>query len=183
MNIKRSRIDKNQTIDRRTFLKELGLIPLLPLLPACQWATKEFPSSESDFFSMISPINRTIQDHSFFSGDDFSRPHHILWDKKSYIESIGGLTKPIRKEELVIIGGGMSGLMSAYLLRDKKPVILEQASRFGGNAKGEAWKGLQYSIGAAYLIKPDQDSGPYKLLKDLGIINHWTLKRGGEGNV
>jgi len=182
MDKKRSRIDK-KTINRRTFLKGLGLIPLIPLLPACQQATKELLSSESDFFSMISPINRTINDHSVFSGDDFSRPHHILWDKKSYIESIGGLTKPIRKEELVIIGGGMSGLMSAYLLRDKKPVILEQASRFGGNAKGEAWKGLQYSIGAAYLIKPEQDSGLYKLLKDLGIINDWTLKRGGEGNV
>lgn len=182
MDKKRSRIDK-KTINRRTFLKGLGLIPLIPLLPACQLATKELLSSESDFFSMISPINRTINDHSFFSGDDFARPHHILWDKKSYIESIGGLTKPIRKEELVVIGGGMSGLMSAYLLRDKKPVILEQANRFGGNAKGEAWKGLQYSIGAAYLIKPEQDSGLYKLLKDLGIINDWTLKRGGEGNV
>lgn len=77
----------------------------------------------------------------------------------------------------------MSGLMSAYLLRDKKPVILEQASRFGGNAKGEAWNGLQYSIGAAYLIKPEQDSGLYKLLKDLGISHDWTIKSGGESNV
>lgn len=185
MDKKSSRMGKALPIDRRTFLKGLGLIPLLPLLPACQLATKERLSSEIDFLSLNSPISRTLNDHAapVFSGDDFSRPHHILWDKKSYIEAIGGLPKPKRKEDLVIIGGGMSGLMSAYLLRDKKPVILEQASRFGGNAKGEAWNGLHYSIGAAYLIKPEQDSGLYKILKDLGIENDWTIKSGGDGHV
>jgi Glycosyl transferase family 4/NAD(P)-binding Rossmann-like domain len=146
MNKKIKQFDKNLSLNRRALIKGLGLIPLLPFLPACQHAAKTPQWTETDYLSLISPINRTLNDYAqpLFSGDDFSRPHQVLWDKSSYIKVIGGLPKPKRKEDLVIIGGGMSGLMSAYLLRDKKPVILEQARRFGGNAKGEAWNGLNY---------------------------------------
>ncbi|MDP2179201.1 hypothetical protein [Methylicorpusculum sp.] len=104
MDKKRSQNNKIQALKRRTYLKGLGLIPLIPLLPACQWTGKELLPSESEDFSMISPIYRTIKDHSLFTGDDFSRPHQILWHKNAYIESIGGWPKPTRKEDLVIIG-------------------------------------------------------------------------------
>jgi len=177
--------DNIQFLNRRKSLKGIGLIPLLPLVPACNLTTKGLNSPEFYYLNQISPINKTLKGLSpqIFTGDDFTLPHKILWDKSSYIKAIGGLPQPSRKEELVIIGGGMSGLMSAYLLRDKKPVILEQAKRFGGNAKGEAWNGLQYSIGAAYLVKPEQDSSLYKMLSDLGIVKDWTIKIGGEGHV
>lgn len=180
-----NRLNRELSLNRRTLLKSISLFPLLPLLPACHWVATERHTPEGDDLSLISPIDRTLQDHTpqLFTGDDFTRPHKILWENSAYIESIGGLPKPTRKEELVIIGGGMSGLMSAYLLRDKKPVILEQARRFGGNAKGEAWNGLHYSIGAAYFVKPEQDSALYKILSDLGIINDWAIKRGGNSHV
>jgi protoporphyrinogen oxidase len=185
MNKKASRNNWVFSLNRRSFLKGLGLFPLLPLFSACQQAKKAFQSAETDYLSLISPINRALSGRAqpVFTGDDFTRPHHILWNKSAYINSIDGLPKPKRKEELVIIGGGMSGLMSAYMLRDKKPLILEQARRFGGNAKSEAWNGLQYSIGAAYLVKPEQDSALYKLLSDLGIVKDWTIKSGGDGHV
>jgi len=185
MNNKIKRLDKNLSLNRRALLKGLGLIPLLPFLPACQHVSKAPQSAETDYLSLVSPINRTLNNYAppIFSGDDFTRPHQILWDKSAYIKTIGGLPKPKRKEDLVIIGGGMSGLMSAYLLRDKKPVILEQARRFGGNAKGEAWNGLNYAIGAAYLVKPEQDSGLFKILKELNIVKDWTIKNGSEGHV
>jgi len=176
--------NKSISFDRRTFIKGLGLIPLLPYIPACHFGTKATPLNESDYLAHAGPINRTLKDNAplAFSGDDFTRPHQILWNKQATIEAIGGYPKPERKEDLVIIGGGMSGLMSAWLLRDKKPVILEQARRFGGNAKGEGWGNLQYALGAAYLVKPDEDSGLYRMIKDLGIINDWTIKTGSNGH-
>lgn len=179
------RLNKELSLNRRTFIKSMGLFPLLPLLPGCHWAATERHTPEGDKLSLINPIDRTLNDHTppIFTGDDFTLPHQILWNKSAYIDAIGGLPKPTRKEELVIIGGGMSGLMSAYLLRDKKPVILEQAKRFGGNAKGATWNGLHYSIGAAYLVKPQQDSALYKILSDLGILKDWAIKRGGDSHV
>jgi protoporphyrinogen oxidase len=45
---------------------------------------------------------------------------------------------------------GLSGLITAYPLRKFKPIILEQSPRFGGNAKGQSGRGLEYSIGAAF---------------------------------
>lgn len=183
--MKINRIHAQPSLNRRALLKSLGLLPLLPFFPGCQSADKLFQAAEQDILSRISPIDRTGGNYrqSVFSGDDFLRPHQILRDKPSYIKTLAGLSKPRRKEELVIIGGGMSGLMSAYLLSDKKPVILEQGVRFGGNAKAETWNGLAYSIGAAYLVKPDQDSALYKIIKDTGIVDDWTLKAGGNGNV
>lgn len=110
MHKKFRRLDKNLSLNRRAPLKGLGLIPLLPFLPACQHAAKIPQATETDYLSLISPINRSLNDHArpIFTGDDFSRPHQVLWDKSSYIKTVGGLPKPKRKEDLVIIGGGMS---------------------------------------------------------------------------
>ena len=52
--------------------------------------------------------------------------------------------------DVVIIGGGPSGLTSAYLLRDRDFLLLEKEPRFGGNAISEQWRGVWYSTGAAY---------------------------------
>ncbi|MEQ1528563.1 MAG: FAD-dependent oxidoreductase [Methylococcales bacterium] len=178
--------DRAPSSKRRTLLKGLGLAPLLPLLPACQLgAPTEQALDYPNRLSFISPINRMLGnfDQTIFTGDDFTRPHQMLWQKSSYLKRIGGLPKPKRKAELVIIGGGMSGLMTAYLTRTKNPVILEQAPRFGGNAKAEAWQGLHYALGAAYLVKPEPGSVLFKLFKDLGISKDCAIKAGGDGDV
>ena len=86
----------------------------------------------SDFLTQFGPIDRTIGDHAetLFSGDDFSRPHRVLWDLPAYFA-----THPIPEPEetvpLVIIGGGASGLFSAYQLSQYQPIVLEQAARLG----------------------------------------------------
>lgn len=88
---------------------------LIPFLPACQFDKMTMPHVENEFFSRVGPINHTLTDQAplTFTGDDFTRPHQILWNKPAFIEAIGGRPKSKRTEELVIIGGGMSGLMSA----------------------------------------------------------------------
>ncbi len=62
--------------------------------------------------------------------------------------------KPSRDFEVVIVGGGPSGLMAASKLPHLNYLLLEKEPRFGGNAISEEWRGQWYSTGAAYQMDP-----------------------------
>lgn len=129
----------------------------------------------------ISPIDRSLAEVAprIFFSDYPEEVHKVLWDKPGFVSGLGGkLPDPKERVPLVIIGGGMSGLLTAYKLRKHQPVILEQAPRFGGNAKGQSWKGIDYSIGAAYICKPDDDDDADKLLKEIGLRTSMRAKDG-----
>jgi phytoene dehydrogenase-like protein len=129
----------------------------------------------------VSPIDRSLGDvaPAQFFGDEPERPHRMLWDKQAYIGRIGGrLPVPEERVPLVVVGGGISGLVTSYLLRDYQPILLEQARRFGGNSQGQSWRGIDYSIGAAYFIEPEAESPLGKLVTDLGVPEIWTVKQG-----
>ncbi len=57
---------------------------------------------------------------------------------------------------MAVIGGGISGLATAYMLSEHRPVVFDIHPQFGGNAQGEAWRGTSYSLGSAYVITPDE---------------------------
>lgn len=118
-----------------------------------------------------------------YNGDDVRRPHQLLWDVEGYIRSKGGRPTTFRKEEVVVVGGGMGGLLSAYFLRDLKPVVLEQALQFGGNSKGERFQGSAYSIGAAYVTVPDEGSSLETFYRELGIDKMWRHETEEEARV
>ena len=126
------------------------------------------------------PIDRTLGDTAprEFFGDRQEHPHSVLWDKPGFIQKSGGLPPPTEEVPLVIVGGGISGLTTAYLLRDHRPVVLEQAARFGGNAKGMSWRGVDFALGAAYFIEPDPETDLGKLCIELGLDKGWRLKSG-----
>ncbi|MBC7466323.1 MAG: NAD(P)-binding protein [Bdellovibrio sp.] len=111
-----------------------------------------------------------------FNGDNIDRPHEILWDIDGYVKTKGGWPQVDRKEKVVVVGGGMSGLLSAYLLKEHKPLLLEQDNKFGGNSKGEIYNKSAYSIGAAYITVPDENSTIEKVLKDLNIFDKAKLE-------
>ncbi len=86
--------------------------------------------------------------HEVRNGHDFAKP------------------EATRKTEVVIIGGGMSGLSAAYFLREKDWMLLEKEEHFGGNAYEEEYQGQLYSTGAAYDFR---GSFSDQLAKEIGV--------------
>lgn len=96
----------------------------------------------------------------------------------------GGAPPPPDEDvDVAIVGGGLSGLGLAYLLRDRAPVVFELQDRFGGVSKGEEWRGTRYSMGGAYFIAPDEGSWLARLYADLGLDRVQRLSPGGEDPV
>jgi len=155
------------SMNRRTFLHGTLVASAATALP--NWKVRAFPLPSS-VQGPANPIRLTTENSSIdFNGDDISRPHDILWDSEGYIAKKGGRPAVSEKLPLVVIGGGVAGLSAAYFLKDLKPLILEQAPQFGGNAKGEKVGSTAFAIGAAYLVKPDEGSAVEALLKELDL--------------
>ena len=156
----RGRID---LLSRRALLKLLGLgasgfyVSSLPGASDFAPRTKQAAIQFADPLAAISPIDRTITHPAplAYAGDGPAHAHALLWDKAGYLASRGGLPGPQEKVDLAIVGGGLAGLAAAWQLRRHRPLILEHEPRFGGNARGEAWQGIDFAIGAAYFLKPD----------------------------
>jgi hypothetical protein len=166
-------------ITRRTALKLLGTGASALWLPG--FAVDKAPS---DALAGIAPVDRTLPEVAprRYSGDAPARAHEALWDKRAFIRSRGGAPQAGERVPLAIVGGGLSGLTSAYRLRAHRPVILEQAPRFGGNARAESWNGIDYAIGSAYFVKPDPGSDIDNLVRELRLADVMR-ERTAEGPV
>ncbi|MCC6994132.1 MAG: FAD-dependent oxidoreductase [Deltaproteobacteria bacterium] len=122
----------------------------------------------------LSPIAPVTGPATGYLGDSFTRPHEALWAQADFIRHHGGVPAPRERAAVVIVGGGLSGLASAYQLAAHRPIVLEQAPRFGGNARGERWNGIAYALGAAYLVKPEPDSALQRAFYGpLGVDREW----------
>lgn len=101
----------------------------------------------------------------WFLGDDFpdeiSIPFHSSWQ--------GSIPEPEEDVDVAVVGGGISGLATAWLLRRHRPVVFDLRPRFGGNALGEVWRGTKFSLGSAYFITPDPGTFLHRFYHRLGL--------------
>jgi protoporphyrinogen oxidase len=70
------------------------------------------------------------------------------------------------RHDVVIIGGGVSGLAAAYRLRHRDFLLLEKEPQWGGNAYGADYEGSIYATGSAFLTK---DEYAYQFAKEIGL--------------
>ena len=76
--------------------------------------------------------------------------------------------------DVVIVGGGISGLTAAYLLRQRDFLLLEKEPHWGGNSYLMEYQGNAYATGGAFLEKSEV---AYEFAQQIGLqplpINNW----------
>ncbi len=107
----------------------------------------------------------------WFTGDDFPEigANHLPIPPFVAPYTPANLPAPSETVDVCVVGGGISGLSAAYMLRGFHPVLLDPHQRFGGNARGENWAGNKYSLGSAYVITPDAGSFLESFYAELGL--------------
>ncbi len=132
------------------------------------------PLRESAPFAPIStnPTSVMVDGLPFsdwYTGDDFRHNADIPFHGNERCFHGGLPPAPTEEVDIAVVGGGISGLSTAYLLRNHRPVVFEIHNRFGGAAQGEVWGDTHYSLGNAYVITPDAGGFLENLYRELGL--------------
>ena len=70
------------------------------------------------------------------------------------------------RHDVVIVGGGVSGLAAAYRLQHRDFLLLEKEPHWGGNAYEMEYEGNAYGTGSAFLVR---DEYAYHFANEIGL--------------
>ncbi len=122
----------------------------------------------SSALGAIPKLSESAEPISTIDSEDFSILHRLRDGE--------GFPAPSRQEQhnLVIVGGGISGLTAAYRTGEGDVLLLEKERQLGGNSRSSVFRDATCSIGAAYVYR---DTVEGKMAAELGLdlstINSW----------
>ncbi len=130
------------------------------------------PSSSRPFAPVpLNPASVMVDGLPFeatFTGDFYNSPDIPFHSCQNCFDG-GKPPAPTEETDVVVIGAGISGLATAFLLKKHNPIVFELRPRVGGSAQGEIWGRTRYSIGNAYVITPDSGSFEDRFYRALGL--------------
>jgi protoporphyrinogen oxidase len=71
------------------------------------------------------------------------------------------------RHDIVIVGGGVSGLAAAHYLQHRDVLLLEKEPHWGGNAYAMEYEGSVYGTGSAFIYEDDEYA--FGLVKEIGL--------------
>jgi protoporphyrinogen oxidase len=96
------------------------------------------------------------------SGEDNQVCHQVRNEGSSFFKR----PPASARHDVVIVGGGVSGLAAAYRLQHCDFLLLEKEPHWGGNAYAAEYEGSTYATGSAFLTK---DEYAYEFAKEIGL--------------
>jgi monoamine oxidase len=109
---------------------------------------------DPSFLSADTPVKADVD------GDHFEICHQVR-DGKTFA------AQPVTKRcEVLIVGGGVSGLSAAYFLRDRDFLLLEKETHWGGNAYREEYQGQAFATGSAF---DEKGTVSQQLAQEIGL--------------